>query len=220
MRRCVLLVGLFLSASPAIAQEFTAGIKVGGQLTDALGDGSPPTHFDHFTFGPVVEASIAHKFSVEFDALHAHYAYNYFFLGQLHETVGMVDTHISYWDFPLLLKWWPAGHRLAPFVAGGIANRYTIGTGLAPTLFPTPQGLVPVAPSPSPLLHRWTTGLAVAGGVSYGVGPFHFSPELRYTFWTKAAIEQPTLTATGTATAWEQSRNQFEILLGLTVGRR
>src|ERR1051326_106070 len=195
-----LTVGL---PSSAIAQQFTAGIKVGGQITDVFSATVPSPSFDHFIFGPEAGIALPHGFGLEFDALHQHYAYAFFIIGPLHNAIAAFNTHISYWDFPLLLKWRVAEHKLSPFVAAGLSQRHTGGTGLLP---------VPLSQNPvlvfSTSLSTWTRGPVLGGGGLYTIGHFHISPQLRYTHWSKPAVVVP----------GQSSMNEVDALLGLTIG--
>src|SRR4051812_48644834 len=103
------VLAFMLVAAPNDAQQFTTGIKVGGLVTDALsGPAPPPTpSFNRSTIGPFVELSLPHKFGAEFDALYKNYGYAAIILTQLHGVAARLDANISYWDFPLVLKWQP-----------------------------------------------------------------------------------------------------------------
>jgi hypothetical protein len=60
--RLLMVIGFALSPMPVAAQQFSAGIKVGAQLNDALtsqvssqvpgGGATAPTSFDPFLLGP------------------------------------------------------------------------------------------------------------------------------------------------------------------------
>lgn len=206
--------------------QFTAGIKVGMQTTSVItfppGSGPPPVSFDHFTFGPVAEVGLPRRLGVEFDALHKHYAEGGPVFGELSHApvlIGFADAHISYWDFPLMLKWRISSHRLLPFVAGGLALRHTDVVEHATSL-PTPPLVTPLLPERLSV-NTWTRGPVVSGGLEYAIGRhIRVSPEIRYTHWTEPAIGLPTgnPASVGPEFVWQANQNQLEILLGLTFG--
>jgi hypothetical protein len=111
------------NATPA-AKRFAVGIKVGAKpiTTDPRVVPFSPL-FDHFTFGPEVEMTLPHGLGLECDALHKHYAYGDYVLGPTtHDPpIGITDTHVSYWDFPVILKWRTIRHRFSPFLSGELA---------------------------------------------------------------------------------------------------
>jgi hypothetical protein len=212
LRSVLLLTLAFLaSASSSSAQQVTAGIKVGGQITDPLSGQN--VLFSRFTVGPDVEIALPHRFSLEVDALHWHYAYTILLITSLHSLAGIIDTHISYWDFPLLLNWRVKEHRLSPFLAGGLSNRHTSGTGLLPpaNIIQNPAQSIVGNPVQGIFVNTWTGGPVLSGGVSYIAHHFHVSPEVRYTHWIKPAV--------GVPTAWETNRNELDMLLGLTFAK-
>jgi len=199
-------------------QQFTVGIKVGKLTNKPLTfdqGGGVSGSFDHFTWGPQIELGLPHGLGVELDALHAHYAYGGVFFNRLHGIEGFVNAHVSYWDFPLLLKWRSAPHGLryglSPFMAGGESTRRTTATGLSPVVFDPNAGYNNPVPAAG-VSNNWTRGLVASGGVQFNIGHFHIAPELRYTHWAKPAIEDANGLAANT--------NQVDLLLGLTFGSR
>ena len=80
------LIAALLAYVPSLnAQQVRAGIKVGGQITDALSAAPavvpPSPDFNHFTWGPVAEVILTHGLGLEFGAFHKHYAYSFLIIG-------------------------------------------------------------------------------------------------------------------------------------------
>lgn len=99
---------------------------------------------------------------------------------------ALQDNTASAWDFPLLLKYKFPGILARPYISGGWVFR-NIGD--------------------IPRLSAGSNGVAFAGGVRISVPVIQISPEIRWTRWED--------TTAGPA-AVLGSRNQFEILVGLT----
>jgi hypothetical protein len=79
-------------------------------ITFAPGTAGAPfsPSFDHFTFGPVAEVGLPRRLGLEFEALHRHYAEGSPVFVEVNRgfiIADFADTHTSYWDFPLMLKW-------------------------------------------------------------------------------------------------------------------
>jgi hypothetical protein len=130
--------------------------------------------------------------------------------------IGFENTHVSYWDFPVMLKWRIVGHRLSPVVSGGLTQRHT---NLIYHATSVTGGPPPFTPRPA-LVNTWTRGPLVGGGLEYTIRHVHIAPEIRYTHWTEPAIGFPTAFATGPGLAWQANKNDFEVLLGLTFGTK
>jgi hypothetical protein len=229
----LLIFALLVRASPSVAQQFAAGIKVGGQTTGALAFDPEEVpfspSFDHVALGPQLEVPLPHGLGLEFDALHKHYAYgsDLFVMDLMRGThlAGNFDTHISLWEFPLMLKWRPGRHRLfsplSPFVAGGLAQRHTDviqhTTLFNPTVPPQPPfAAVPVSGPPEPLVNTWTRGPVVGGGLEYSIKHLRIAPEIRYTHWTQSGFGSPRFGGGGFD--FQTNPNQLELLLGLGMG--
>jgi hypothetical protein len=229
----LLIFALLMPASPTLAQHFTAGIKIGGQVTSTLTFDPEEVpfspSFDHVTFGPQVAVSLPQGLGLELDALHKHYAYGSdLFVMDLVRGIhlaGNYDTHISLWEFPLMLKWRPSRHTLFsplfPFLAAGLAQRHTHviqhTTLFNPTVPPQPQfAAVPVSGPPEPLVNTWTVGPVVGGGLEYSKRHIHVAPEIRYTHWTQPGFGSPRFGGGGFD--FQTNPNQLEFLLGLGIG--
>ena len=231
-RRLVIAVTLILALTArfagqdkaiAAAQHFLVGIKVGTQTTSAITTDprvvpfSPS--FDHFTFGPAVEVALPHRLGLEFNALHKHYAYGGDVVSGTptqpgYALIGVDITHVSNWDFPVMLKWRTIRYRLTPFLSGGLAQRHTKVIEHATSLTGGPPPFIPEPVS----VNSWTRGPVVGGGLEYSIRHIHIAPEVRFTHWTQPALGAPNLFPTGPALAWQANPDQLEVLLGLTFG--
>ena len=110
-------------------------------------------------------------------------------LNALYRRVGYSDVQdntAGAWDFPLLLKYRFPGIVARPYVSGGWVFR-NIGD--------------------IPRLSAGSNGVAFGGGVRFSLPVIQISPEFRWTRWED--------TQAGPA-AVLGSRNQYEVLVGLT----
>ncbi len=98
----------------------------------------------------------------------------------------LLDNTAGAWDFPLLLKYRFPGIVARPYVAGGWVFR-NIGD--------------------IPRLSAGSNGVAFSGGVRFSIPVIQISPEIRWTRWQDAQAGPAAVLG---------SRNQFEVLVGLT----
>jgi hypothetical protein len=96
------------------------------------------------------------------------------------------DHTAGSWDFPLLLKYKFPGVVARPYISGGWVYR-NIGD--------------------IPRLAAGSNGVAFAGGLQISVPVIRLTPEIRWTRWESAQAGPLSVQA---------SRNQFEVLVGLT----
>src|SRR5579862_9890748 len=110
-----LLSFLILVAGTAAAQPFSAGVKIGAPLTDALSVQSP-NPFDYvsstgrFVIGPYAEVRLPAGFAVEVDALYRSFSF--------HSTQSSASP--SQWEFPVLLKRRFLKGPVRPYMDGGV----------------------------------------------------------------------------------------------------
>ena len=62
---------------------------------------------------------------------------------------------------------------------------------------------------PPDLLHEWTNGILLGGGVDVRWRHFHLQPELRYTRWLKLAFGHTV----------ESNENALDVVIGFTLGK-
>jgi opacity protein-like surface antigen len=154
-----LFVSVFVSASTA--QPFSAGLKVGAPLTDALktstvsgfAQAAASTH--RYAIGPYVELRLPFRFSLEVDALYRSYEYRL--------APGAATTSVGTWEFPFLAKYKLLKGPVKPYVEGGLV--FSRLTGI--------KDLVE-------LNHRANYGISLGAGVEIHALVLRVSPEIRY----------------------------------------
>ena len=148
---------LILLAGLVAAQPFSAGVKIGAPLTDALSVQSP-NPFDYvtstgrFVIGPYAEVRLPAGFAVEVDALYRSFSFT--------STQGGASP--SQWEFPFLLKHRFLKGPVRPYLDGGVILSHLSVSDV------------------TQLNHRSNYGIAAGGGVDIHALVLHISPELRY----------------------------------------
>ncbi|HEX4164772.1 MAG TPA: outer membrane beta-barrel protein [Bryobacteraceae bacterium] len=185
------LVVLFLAA-PAYAQFFSAGVKAGASLTDALSAtefGNVP-YDRHYIIGPTVEMHFPFHLSFEVDALYRRNGFDF-------STVTLEGSFFSHtalndWQFPFLAKYELWSGLIRPFVDAGIAFRHVSQVGTFGQLS-NPNGV----------------GFTAGGGLTLKLLLLRISPEIRYTHWAQPPYDSIHSGIRSTA-------NQADFLVGLT----
>src|SRR5690348_13989531 len=176
-----------VSAVAALAQPFTAGVKVGAPANDFL-DAVRGSNFTFHSYtnrylaGPTAELRLPFGLGVEFDALYRHY--NFQTSGILPPTGGIppIATTVTgnastgAWEFPLLAKYRFPFRIVRPFVDAGVAWDKLQGFKQAITVV----SAVPLtAPSGfNQPVHDTTAGFVIGGGLDIRVPFVHVSPEI------------------------------------------
>jgi hypothetical protein len=126
-----------------------------------------------------------------------------------------VYTNVSAdsWTFPVLAKYRiPAIHAVHPYIDAGPSFRTDIGVSVSTTKIIDCCGGIVTGPVHSTsdfhLDDRSSSGFVVGCGTVFRVGPFHISPEIRYTRWRADRMPDPFLYS---------NQNQVEVLLGITL---
>ncbi len=202
MRR--LLLCLAIAAPAALPQLFTAGIKAGVPLTDALETGTGA--FSNFTsdnrkytIGPTIEMNLPFGLGVEFDALYKRLGYDETLTGppELHRTVTA-----NAWDFPVLLKVKTGMQPIRPYFVIGPTFRGLTNLKQAGDFFQLSTS------DPEEVQRHFNTGLTAGVGLRLG-GRVAFSPEVRYTRWGWDDIRD-------VSGLIHSNKDQVELLIGLT----
>jgi opacity protein-like surface antigen len=202
------LITFVMLASPAVAQSLSFGVKAGAPVTDPFILSNPPGSLNNYAFsaqrytvGPTFELGLPYNLAFEADALYKplHYISNPFGFNTF-----QASTSANSWEFPLLIK----GHLLSgiirPFGNGGVSFRHVGGsTSFTNSAFQVTQD------PPLELVHSWSTGYVAGGGVDFGYGPIHVSPEIRYTRWASQNFNS----SNGILSS---NLNAVDILIGLT----
>lgn len=210
-------------ATPAFAQEFHFGLKVGVPVTDYFETGHAQVGRRSFTWysaatrrytvGASAEVGLKHGFAFEFDALYKRMGYvrNDHWDATPIIRVSSFDVKGNSWDFPMMMKY-RLNLGVSPFVSGGIMLRHigpvrargeqTVQDLIARTTVTTPID----TSNPPDLTHRNFLGLITAGGIEVGHGRLRLLPEFRYTYLIT--------NFSGTGNALRLQPHQAEFLLG------
>ena len=182
-----------LLAAPALAQPFSAGVKVGLPVTDFVNtvNGVTSTTTNRYLVGPTAELHLPWGFGVEVDALYRHFDYTNI-IGSTTGALGSVAS-VGDWEFPLLLKYRFPAKLIRPYLDGGVA--FDRLTGLTSTVTGTPE-------------KGTTIGAVLGAGVDIHVLVLHLLPEIRYTRWTSQHFN--------VANVLSSNQNQAEVMVGIT----
>ena len=148
-----LLTIAFLSA-PAYCQLFSAGVKAGVPLNDAItgaANATIPTSTDRYLIGPTIEVHLPFGLGVEADGLYRHY------------TLG---SGVNDWEFPILAKYRFSKSAIHPFVDAGPTFNHVSDISLLPTTKNTS-----------------VAGVSLGAGLDFKFLLLHISPEVRYVHW-------------------------------------
>src|SRR5260221_10263851 len=117
---------LFVSLS-AFGQQVGFGVKGGFTATanDITGN-RVAGESKRYIVGPMVEVTLPLRLGIEVDALYSRLGYHSSFSN--FATQSDFGARANSWEFPVLLKFRLPVPIVQPYVAGGIAPRYTSGT--------------------------------------------------------------------------------------------
>jgi opacity protein-like surface antigen len=211
--RIVLLTFVFcLLPDIASAQHVTIGAIAGVPLTDAFEQGALiPFRFTYmfntkrYIVGPTADVSLPLGLRFEADALYTRLDYDSTIMGV--DTFTRSATKANSWEFPLLLKRDFTAAAVKPYGDIGVALRHVAGTShIVNTVFPS--RVFELNTAPPELIHDWTSGFVIGGGVEFRAGPLRLSPELRYTRWFRENFS----TSIG---LFQSNLNEASVLLGL-----
>jgi hypothetical protein len=195
-----LLTALLLTASAALAQPFSIGIKAGVPMTGGLSDFSEAgidvvthtfSHSKQYIIGPMVELHLPLSLSIEADALYR--PVNLSSDVQIAPGPGPIihsSQNVSTWEFPALGKFrFPLLPILKPYVEAGPSFRKP-GSGLS-----------------------WFSnyGGTIGGGVELKLLRLRIAPEVRYTRWGSDDHPPP-----GVVFFPPSKQDQAEFLVGLS----
>lgn len=184
---------IFVLVSAASAGPISAGLKIGGPLTEALT--TQPPYLDTsgiLVIGPTVELNLPFGFGIELDALYRRYKYD------VSPAFLSGPASAGSWEFPLLAKFRLTGGPLRPYVVGGP----TFGR-----LYDLKQGLTT---NPLELRHRSNVGLTLGAGLEVRAIVIRISPEIRWTGWANRYFDQ------NDPGRLQFNRNQATFLVGIT----
>ena len=211
--RIVLLTFVFyLLPDIASAQHVSIGAIAGVPLTDAFEKGALiPFRFTYtfntkrYIVGPTADVSLPLGLRLEADALYTRLDYDSTIMGV--DTFTRSATKANSWQFPLLLKKDFNAAGVKPYGDIGIAPRHVGGTShIVNTVFPT--RVFELNTAPPELIHDWTSGFVVGGGLEFRTGPLRLSPEVPYTRWFHENFSTPT-------GIFQSNLNETNFLLGV-----
>src|SRR5262245_5980125 len=221
-----LCVAAFLAQSVVNAQTVDLGIKVGSQRTDAITTSAPYSDVPFRKLvGGVVEVSLPGAFAVEISAFKQDPTYHSPLIVVIAPQPNIsrenrsFDTTVHFWEVPLVAKkYFVVANHTRVFADLGINVLHTSGTThvsiaqipVQPIVGPPfrlPTNVIERDERPTELIHKWTQGLVVGGGLDVRVPLIHVRPELRYTRWA----HEPLASDDGTL---RSNRNAFEVLVG------
>jgi len=199
MRSLLLLLTL---GSCALAQPFSAGLKLGVPLTDFIntaqeGNFSAATATNRYILGVEGELRLPFGLGIELDALYRHVNFTVTGAGV------SAATTANNWEFPLVAKYKFKAPIARPYVEAGVAWQTLQGLSNAVT------GVVTGSPStPQTSTDNTTRGFVIGGGVDIHALLIHISPEIRFTRWGAKQFFAPSLVSS--------NQNQAEFLVGVT----
>jgi opacity protein-like surface antigen len=186
MRVMSKLLSFLLIAGAAAAQPFSAGVKIGAPLTDALSIQSP-NPFDYvastgrFVVGPYVEVRLPAGFAIEVDALYRSFSYS--------STQNSASA--STWEFPILAKRKFLKGPVRPYVDGGVAFSHLSISNV------------------TNVNHSSNFGITLGAGIEIHAPVLHISPEVRYEGFLLQDFSSP-------AGVLHSNRNQVLAMVGIS----
>jgi Outer membrane protein beta-barrel domain len=214
MRSLVLLLTV---AGGALAQPFSAGLKVGVPLTDFLnaaesGDTSYSTVTNRYIIGLTGELRLPFGLGIELDVLYRHVNYSSSTvvpgIPPLPATTTTANTTSNNWEFPLVAKYKFKAPIARPYVDAGVAWQTLQGLTQSITSTVAGEAGTSSTSSPSQLANSTTSGFVLGGGIDIHALLIHVSPEIRYTRWGAKQFFAPGLLSS--------NQNQAEFLVGVT----
>ncbi|MGO9258419.1 MAG: outer membrane protein [Bryobacteraceae bacterium] len=209
------LLLLLAAVSGAVAQPFTAGVKLGVPLTDFLtaaesGDTSYSTITNRYIVGLEGELRLPFGLGIELDVLYRHVNYSSTTIPTTPvNPLTTASTTSNDWEFPLVAKYKFKAPVVRPYVEAGVA--WDTLQGLTQTVKSTVAGIAGSSSStsnPAELANSSTRGFVLGGGVDIHALLIHITPEIRYTRWGARQFFAPGLLSS--------NQNQAEFLVGVT----
>jgi hypothetical protein len=170
------------------AQGLSIGLKAGSVLNDDIVESSwGESQSKRFLIGPVAEYRFTQGFALEGSFLYRRFGY-------ASEQYGL-PTYRYYWiranslEVPIVLKRYFSG-TAQPFLSGGGVLRSLVGSiGHGQTLSYPDYALVKWEEKPH-FESNPNVGVTFGGGIQLRSGRVRFSPEIRYTRWITAPVNE------------------------------
>jgi opacity protein-like surface antigen len=209
------LLLLLAAVSGAVAQPFSAGVKLGVPFTDFLnaaesGDPSYSTVTNRYIVGLEGELRLPFGLGIELDVLYRHvnFSSTTAFPGTTTPTTT-ASTTSNDWEFPLVAKYKFKAPIVRPYAEAGVA--WDTLQGLTQAVKSTVAGVVSSSSTSNPpeLANSSTRGFVLGGGVDIHALLIHITPEIRYTRWGAKQFFS-------TNGLLSSNQNQAEFLVGVT----
>jgi hypothetical protein len=203
---------LFLYAGTLSAQIFGIGVKGGAQLTSDLDSFFATSESKRYVVGPMATARLPAGFRFEFDALYRRAGFRSGGSDFVFSVFTASRDRGNSWEFPLVLRrtlW----HGL--YAGAGYVPRVINGGGHSTVaeLIPTNPPRVTVFETDTSGRWQTTHGVAGVAGIEKRLGPLRFTPEVRYTFWTRPSVEEFGSRGFSIVT----TQHQVDLLIGITL---
>ncbi|HTS78778.1 MAG TPA: hypothetical protein VMG40_21380 [Bryobacteraceae bacterium] len=176
----------------ACAQPVSAGLIVGGPLTDASslvsGAGGSVSN-GHWIIGPYIDIHLPAKFALDVDALYSDFSYNA--TGSLNPVCIVCSIESGSngnWQFPVLLKYKLLPGPVKPFIEGGLLFSHLTGSDLD-------------------VAHSSNYGVTLGAGLEIHALILRLTPEIRYNGFAYHDFVQNSLV--------QSNRNQVMVLVGI-----
>ena len=208
MRHSILL--LLVCAGTLPAQSFSFGAKGGAQLTSDLDSSFAQSESKRYAIGPMATVGLPFGLRLEFDALYRRTGYRTSNIDIVGDYFAERDRGNS-WEFPIVVRrtlwhgiYGGAGYVPRVINGGGHVNAISI-TSINPLIQVYQTYNVPG-------LWDATHGVVGAAGIEKRVGPLRVAPEVRYTYWTRPAVQ--VYGSQGFSIV--STQNQVDLLVGIT----
>lgn len=203
---------IFLSEHPVVAQRLALGVEAGFRTTGDL-NGTLTSESKRYIVGPMLEARLPLRLSLEFEALYRRFGYT----GHADNCCAHSITRerANSWEFPMMLKYRLPAALTRTFLGVGYAPRTVHGTDVSSGSYLSAANgtYTYYFNQKSKTSYSLTHGLVASGGVDLGAGHVRISPEVRYVHWTA-----PFLNEFGPDGSFQFISNQdeFFVLLGVS----
>jgi hypothetical protein len=197
MRSFFLTMAGILGGCVCFGQSIWIGGIGGGMVTGDFSSQYVTSESKRYVVGPELDIGLPLGLGIEADALYRREGFQ--------SSVLATGESANSWEFPLLLKYRLPFPAVKPFVEGGYAPRVINGSISYYASSSTVPNSTVGANSPV------SQGVAIGGGVQFGIGRLRLSPVVRYTHWNNSGI----LVVYSIGPTIQSAQNQVDILVGI-----
>jgi len=191
----------------AAAQSLSFGIKAGATLTGDLDTSSAVSESKRITFGPAVVVGLPRGFGIEVDALYQRVGYR---SDSSFQNLAFTYTRAkgNSWQFPIVLRK-TLGHGV--YVGAGVVPQTINGNEQTTLVQATTLEHTAYQITQSQNAGEWRSEVGVIGtaGIEGRLDKVHIGPEVRYTWWTRPALD----VQGSQGFSILSSRNQVDVLI-------